>query len=97
MTKALQLTKDIKTAVELVINENIPAYRCFNDKRKTFQRRYKFARVFNLTTAQIAKLQELITDSNPDLKFEIENFEIDQNSSMRHYPGFHYGLTVKIF
>ncbi len=97
MTKALQLTTDIKTAVELVINENIPAYRCFNDKRKTFQRRYKFARVFNLTTNQIAKLKELITDSNPDLKFEIENCLIDKKSAMYNYPGFHYGLTIKIF
>jgi len=96
MTKALQLTKAIKTAVELVINENIPAYRCFNDKRKTFQRRYKFARVFNLNIAQLTKLRELITDSNPNLKFEIFNVSIDPNNSMVNYPGYHYGLTINI-
>jgi|688.fasta_scaffold226377_4 hypothetical protein len=96
MTTSLQLTLDLKEIVVKVTGKE--PRRVFNDKRKTFERRYKFAGIFDVKPKHVKKISKKISKKYPDLQFVVksESFKPAQQPYGR-LTTFYKGLTVRVF
>lgn len=87
-----QLTIDLKKIVTKVSGTAPKAI--FNDKRVTFQRRYKFAGIRDLSDKQLAKIERKISERHPGLRFEVQN----KKTAKAKWPNHNAftGLTIKV-
>ena len=67
----------------------------FNDKRKTFTRRYKFAGIRDLSNKQVEKIHRKISERHPNEKFEVVNVDTMKKAKWPHYQAF-TGLIVRV-
>ena len=87
------ITGDLRTIVTQVTGIS-PQY-IFNDKRKTFTRRYKFAGIRDLSKKQVKKIHHKISKLHPNKMFEVVNVDtIKKNKGP--YVSRHTGLIVKV-
>ena len=93
MSTPSQLTTDLK-AIVVKVTEKTPRH-VFNDKRKSFERRYKFSGVFDVSPKKVRKIAKKISKKYPDLQFVVINASI--NSARPSYAQQYNGLTVKVF
>ena len=87
------ITGDLRTIVTQVTG--ISPRHIFNDKRKTFTRRYKFAGIRNLSKKQVAKIHLKISKLHPNKTFEVVNVDTikkQKGSWVSRYTG----LIVKV-
>jgi hypothetical protein len=87
----MQLTVDVVEVVKKVTG--LTSLFMFNDKRKTFERRYKMVGIRNLSNKQIAKIQSKLTKRHPTKQFLVNNPDSNDSGSR---DGFFNGLTVKV-
>lgn len=88
------LTADVKKVVAKVTGIDL-TNRVFNDKRKSFERRYKFAGVRGLTDKQIKKIHKKISKKHPEFQFVVSNMTYDV--ARPSYAQAYRGLTIKVF
>jgi hypothetical protein len=86
------ITADLRVIVTKVTG--ISPHYIFNDARKTFTRRYKFAGIRNLSKEQVEKIHRKISKLHPNKTFEVVNVDTKKNklSCMSRYTG----LIVKV-
>ena len=66
----------------------------FNDKRVTFERRYKLAGIRDLTKRQVDQIEQQLKEMHPEVQFELKNVHTDRGQ-WPHYAYFD-GLIVKV-
>jgi len=95
MAASMSLTKDLKEIVKAVTKKT--PNMVFNDKRKTFKRRYKFAGVYDVTKKQMAEIKSQIEKKYPDNTFELES--VRKRSLKKVYWSYRYytGLKIRVF
>lgn len=86
------ITADLKKIVTKVTNK-VPRT-IFNDKRVTFERRYKFTGIRDLTEKQVAKIHRKISEKHPGTKFEVIN--VKTSGTEWSYHNAYTGLIVKV-
>lgn len=86
------ITADLKKIVTKVANK--APRTIFNDKRVTFERRYKFAGIRDLTEKQVAKIHRKISEKHPGAKFEVINVKTSGAKWSDHNT--YNGLIVKV-
>ena len=93
----LPLTIDLTNVVTKVTGKKVGMI--FNDKRKTFKRRYKFCGVHGVTPAKIKTIRKTIEKKYPDLQFVVKNSEYPslKKAKSQGRLGFYTGLMVTIF
>jgi len=90
------LTANVKKAVAKVTGTDVEKLSPYNDKRKSFKRRYKFSGIKGLTAKQIQKIHKKISKKHPEHQFVVENAaEHDYNKPS--YTQAYRGLTIKVF
>lgn len=86
------ITADLKKIVTKVANK--APRTIFNDKRVTFERRYKFAGIRDLTKKQVAQIHRKISEKHPGAKFEVINVKTSGAKWSNHNA--YNGLIVKV-
>jgi hypothetical protein len=87
------ITVDLRAIVTKVTG--ISPKHIFNDKRKTFTRRYKFPGIRNLSKKQVTKIHLKISKLHPNKMFEVVNVDTikkQKGSWVSRYTG----LIVKV-
>lgn len=91
----LQLTADVKALVQKE-TKNSPRF-VYNDRRKTFQRRYKLQGVGSVTAKQATRISAGLNAKYPELQFVVENLK-DDRRMYRIGGKYQFGsVTVKVF
>ncbi len=88
----LPITADLKEIVQRVARQ--PVRQIFNDKRKTFERRYKFAGIRDLSPRQVATIAREISVKHPTEKFQV--ISMDTTKGKWPHNGYFDGLIVKV-
>jgi hypothetical protein len=91
MAKRMALTADVVKIVAKVTG--MQTRFLFNDKRKSFERRYKLSGVRGVSGKQLLKIQKKLTKRYPDKQFVVQ----DAPKVRGGYPHTFTGLTVKVF
>ena len=91
--KTMPLTTDLKNIITTVTHTKP---RCiFNDKRKSFERRYKFSGIYGVSANDIREINKCISEKYPEFQFVIQNS--DKVHATYGSGQFFSGLSVKVF
>ena len=88
----LPFTASLKKVVTKVAGR--PPITIFNDKRVTFERRYKLAGIRDLSPKQVQKIEKKLAKRHPDVRFEVKNVDTSKGKWPSHT--FFTGLIVKV-
>lgn len=89
----LQMTIDVKKVVTKVTGKELGTV--FNDKRKSFERRYKFKGLMDVSPKQIRKIHKKISKKYPEHQFVVKNATV--NPGEQRWVTQWKGLTISVF